>query len=46
MNNPEVINIEDIYYKHDEEDTKLLHKNTNCCYKFLECFLCCLFGFL
>jgi hypothetical protein len=45
MNNPEVINIEDIYYKHDEEDRKLLGENTNCCYRFLERFFCNIFSF-
>ncbi len=40
-----VVNIEDIYYNHDEEnvfDKKLLKKdNSNCCYSFLDFFLCC-----
>jgi hypothetical protein len=49
MNKPEVIiNIEDIYYKHDQEDRmgkNLLERNKNnklCCfYSFLERFFCC-----
>ena len=49
MNKPEVyINIEDIYYKQDEQDTlgkKLLDNkkncNNNCNYKFLQRFFCC-----
>ena len=49
MDKPEVdINIEDIYYKQDEEDTlgkKLLGNNVTdhsyCCYNFIERFFCC-----
>ena len=49
MDNPEVdINIEDIYYKQDEEDTlgkKLLGNNVTdhsyCCYNFIERFFAC-----
>jgi hypothetical protein len=49
MNKPEVdINIEDIYYKQDQEDTldkKLLgnpvNGNSYCCYNFIECLFCC-----
>ena len=46
MNKPEVdINIEDIYYKQDQEDTlgkKLLGNNHSyCCYNFIECFFAC-----
>jgi hypothetical protein len=48
MNKPElVINIEDIYYKQDEEDRlgkKLLgNNNSYCCYNFIECFFSCFF---
>ena len=49
MNKPEVvINIEDIYYKHDEENRlgkKLLGNNGNdnsyCCYNLFECLFSC-----
>ena len=49
MDKPEVdINIEDIYYKQDEEDTlskKLLGNSVTdhsyCCYNFIECFFSC-----
>ena len=40
-----IVNIEDIYYKQDEDDVfneKLLKKsNSNCCYSLLDFFLCC-----
>ena len=46
MNKPEVvINIEDIYYKQDEDNRmgeKLLgNDNSYCCYNFMECFFSC-----
>ena len=38
-----VVNIEDIYYDHDEVYRKKLLENNNskCCYSFLDFFLCC-----
>jgi hypothetical protein len=52
MNKPEVeINIEDIYYKQDEqyEDDRLgkkllgnpINNHSYCCYNFIECFFSC-----
>lgn len=42
-NTEAVINIEDVYYDHDEVYTKNLleNSNSNYCYRFLRCFLCC-----
>jgi len=43
MNKPEVvINIEDIYYKHDDEyRKKLLDDNSNFCYRFFTSLFSC-----
>ena len=43
MNKQEVvINIEDIYYKHHDEDRKnLLDNNSNFCYSFFTCLFSC-----
>lgn len=43
MNKPEVvINIEDVYYKHDDEyRKKLVDNNSYCCYSFFTCLFSC-----
>ena len=44
MNNPEVVlNMEDIYYKYDDNTRKLLDNNSKFCYRFFTSLFSCFF---